>query len=461
MKHPRQTEECRPRLPRHYQRNHYFYGKTLTVRDFEAEQRYFNEKRWLINRSVLGWGVVCGLHGSLDECGSLVIEPGLALDCHGREIWVPEPWRQSREQLRDRLLVAAEKAGKTKDELAAMRWVVCLRFSECHAEPVRIPASDCCGSDTEANWVRDSYRIEFVDAKKVCAPRRAELACPEEQMEPADCGKPGKPLHRILCEHVSRECPGCCDCQTECGEPCDCECLPLGELRFVYRVDDGEPDWELRFDPCAGRPLVYSNPLLFRLYQCEHGEPPPRIVRIGWEDWHDQHQQIDAERFWKRMPDGVPQDPRDYPFVVEFDRAMDPATFTDCSVKLAVVARGTRPWHRLRYEVPLSIETRTGESGCTVLAFCPRGKWLANENPFAKGSDDSVFRHHVRIEVELSGHLIRDLDGRLMDGEAPTRDQKTGELHYPSGEGAEGGSFVSCIHVRGAARNDTHQKTGD
>ena len=45
----------------YFERNNFFYGKMMTVRDFFAEQFYFNEKRWLINRMVLGWGVVCGL----------------------------------------------------------------------------------------------------------------------------------------------------------------------------------------------------------------------------------------------------------------------------------------------------------------------------------------------------------------------------------------------------------------
>ena len=43
------------------ERNQYFYGKMLTARDFETEQRYFNNKRRLINRTTLGAGVVCGL----------------------------------------------------------------------------------------------------------------------------------------------------------------------------------------------------------------------------------------------------------------------------------------------------------------------------------------------------------------------------------------------------------------
>ena len=52
--------ECNSEL-KAFERNRYFYGKLLTVRDFEVEQRYFIEKQRLINRLIHGVGVVCGL----------------------------------------------------------------------------------------------------------------------------------------------------------------------------------------------------------------------------------------------------------------------------------------------------------------------------------------------------------------------------------------------------------------
>ena len=73
-----------------FERNNYYHGKFMTVRDFFAEQCYFNQKRWLINRMVNGWGVVCGLdvkkHPSDEMC--VMVTPGLAIDCLGREILV-------------------------------------------------------------------------------------------------------------------------------------------------------------------------------------------------------------------------------------------------------------------------------------------------------------------------------------------------------------------------------------
>ena len=42
-------------------RNRYFYGKLLDVYHFELETNYMNYKRWLMNRHVISYGVVCGM----------------------------------------------------------------------------------------------------------------------------------------------------------------------------------------------------------------------------------------------------------------------------------------------------------------------------------------------------------------------------------------------------------------
>jgi len=77
-----------------FEKNNYFYGKLMTVRDFEAEQSYIDEKRHLINRLLHGSGLVCGFKEiQLKIKDSKVtidfIDGGMALDCCGREIAVP------------------------------------------------------------------------------------------------------------------------------------------------------------------------------------------------------------------------------------------------------------------------------------------------------------------------------------------------------------------------------------
>ncbi|BED93010.1 MAG: hypothetical protein RsTaC01_0950 [Candidatus Paraimprobicoccus trichonymphae] len=78
---------------KHYytcERNNYFFGKLMTVRDFENEQTYFNSKRRLGNRMLNGTGIVSGLDIILIDSKTFFLETGMALDYMGREIIVPE-----------------------------------------------------------------------------------------------------------------------------------------------------------------------------------------------------------------------------------------------------------------------------------------------------------------------------------------------------------------------------------
>ena len=77
-----------------FERNQYFYSKLLTVRDFELEQHYGVNKNRLINRLILGEGIVCGLEIQIDEQNQekdtliVTLTPGVALDRCGCEIVV-------------------------------------------------------------------------------------------------------------------------------------------------------------------------------------------------------------------------------------------------------------------------------------------------------------------------------------------------------------------------------------
>jgi len=76
----------------YFKRNNYWRGKLLTANDFLLEQSYFNRKRWLLNRTVSGWGVVCGLDVILQDSANdrIIVTPGVAIDACGREIVVHE-----------------------------------------------------------------------------------------------------------------------------------------------------------------------------------------------------------------------------------------------------------------------------------------------------------------------------------------------------------------------------------
>lgn len=137
-----------------FERLNYYFGKLMTVRDFTAEQRYFNEKRWLLNRTTIGWGVVCGLDVKKnDQCPTQVcVSPGLALDQAGNEILV------CRDQLVD--VIPKELANR---EMSGT-FYVCLKFAACYTEPAPVPIEECgdFSTDCQYNRVRETFQLEAI-----------------------------------------------------------------------------------------------------------------------------------------------------------------------------------------------------------------------------------------------------------------------------------------------------------
>lgn len=74
-----------------FERNKYFYGKLLSVDDFELEQRYGSDKRRSFNRFVCGSGIVAGLSVVGVDEQTVSVEAGFALDAFGREIAIETP----------------------------------------------------------------------------------------------------------------------------------------------------------------------------------------------------------------------------------------------------------------------------------------------------------------------------------------------------------------------------------
>jgi hypothetical protein len=117
------------------QRVHYFDGQMLTARDFQDEQAYHLEKRWLHNRLFHGSGVVTGLE--VGEAGgtNVLVQPGVALDRFGREIIVPEARRSDAAQPTDD---QGEPAGARLTEGTVS---LLLRYREVGVEPRPLPSN--------------------------------------------------------------------------------------------------------------------------------------------------------------------------------------------------------------------------------------------------------------------------------------------------------------------------------
>ncbi len=131
-----------------FERNRYFYGKLLSVEDFETEQKYFNDKRRTINRFLFGSGVVCGLGVVEVDDESISVERGLALDFAGREIVLDEP--------AVRKITELDGYGDGQEEGF---YYLCLEYQEEAAELMHNVAGMAGRNSSEFNKYKESYRL--------------------------------------------------------------------------------------------------------------------------------------------------------------------------------------------------------------------------------------------------------------------------------------------------------------
>lgn len=129
------------------ERNRYFYGKLLTVRDFEIEQRYNCTKRELLNRVMQGAGVVCGFGVTASDDTTLMIENGLALDYQGREIVLPETIFRKLQMLEGNELLRGRQDA-----------YLCVVYDEEDTEPVNAVGNEA-GASRQHNMTREGYKL--------------------------------------------------------------------------------------------------------------------------------------------------------------------------------------------------------------------------------------------------------------------------------------------------------------
>jgi hypothetical protein len=228
------------------ERNHFFYGKLMDAGEFQKDQSYFNHKRSLVNRFVLGSGVVCGLNVGehAASAATIRIEPGLAVDPSGREIVVAAPVTVDARQLTDD---RGEAAG-TPIESGAVE--IRLAYAERKADHVPVLVADC---DTPGGaapaTIREGFRVLVRQAPDEI-PSPPACAFPELRSPPSD-----KPLHQFIHEML------CARTQGGAGEPAEDESVPIARVTLA---DSGIESIDLT----AGRQLVYGNALLYELILC-------------------------------------------------------------------------------------------------------------------------------------------------------------------------------------------------
>jgi hypothetical protein len=167
------TTSCPPCQIHPFQRNHYFTGKLLVERDFTDEQRYYIDKLRHHHQRLHGWGVVCGMkvkqHPNTNcRPQFVVIEPGTAIDCCGRELLIEQ------EELVD--LWQFAEVQKLKDEQPPTDHELQIRvcYRECPTEDIPVLYDECGCDDTRCapNRILESFQVEVV----VDPPKKAVMA---------------------------------------------------------------------------------------------------------------------------------------------------------------------------------------------------------------------------------------------------------------------------------------------
>ncbi|HEV8239268.1 MAG TPA: hypothetical protein VGS57_07875 [Thermoanaerobaculia bacterium] len=230
-------------------RNRYFYGKLLDVYHFQLETDYMNAKRYLLNRLVSGYGVVCGLDVECEPDGQHVaVLPGVAIDKWGREIIVPE---RTCVAIPPELLVPSGGEGtyrppkqgygqgEDREEEGTFRLLLC--YHECDSDPTPVLGGDCgTVEECAAGAIRERYRITFKEGP--APPIRLHCRVP-------DVFRGDRLDYEVLAKHVSQSCP----------EPPVNPCIPLANMR------PGEHGCDAESVDITVRPIVYSNDLLLEV----------------------------------------------------------------------------------------------------------------------------------------------------------------------------------------------------
>ncbi len=222
-------------------RNHFFYGKLMDVDQFEKEQNYGLAKRALMNRLMLGCGVVCGLNVVKDPESEnrILILPGVAIDGCGHEIVFPEKVSVDPHQLTD------NEGRPTGEPIQSGLVEICLAFKEVKTDPVPVLVPDCdrTGDNCAHSSIKEGFCILVRNAENDSS---APPTCALGEIPLSANGD----LHDLVCRRISEAC-------SETGEE---TCVALARVEVSLN--------DTSIDSCTNRKLVYSNALLHELILC-------------------------------------------------------------------------------------------------------------------------------------------------------------------------------------------------
>ncbi|NEW61376.1 PASTA domain-containing protein, partial [Sulfurovum sp. bin170] len=137
-----------------FERNNYFYGKLLTVDDFQTEQDYFHRKSLLLNRELEGSGILSGLDVSNvikkeDDNLTMNITAGEALDSCGNLI-----------------IMNRNKASIKNNSLNEILYLY-IEYKECKKDSVEsITKGESCDENCCSNRILETFELRLYTSKE-------------------------------------------------------------------------------------------------------------------------------------------------------------------------------------------------------------------------------------------------------------------------------------------------------
>jgi len=343
--HHQCDDDCTYRECASGKRNRFFKGKRMRAEEFRIEQAYGIGRRRLINRSVLGWGIVRGfsLQQDPNKLVPFIVGSGFALDRHGRELLVVEPAAIDEKNtfVAARGQAGCDVKGLTSIEQTDPDTAGDYLLQAHYAERVYgdVSQTDNCGCDPpQKNFTCETAVFSLTplphgkcpcaeaDCHRTCkcryrhhqyehehdVGRQEEQDKPQDQAQdqrkppvdqeppyqgkpeppprPPECGEKGRGPHDCVCQWVTDadepKLPGTlCWWNGYCVDPADG--VPLGCVKAwkKRKKDTNECDVvviELT-DACNPRRIVKNNDLLYDLIR---GCDLTRISDTSWKEWH-------------------------------------------------------------------------------------------------------------------------------------------------------------------------------
>jgi hypothetical protein len=457
-------------------RNRFFRGKQMRAGEFQTEQDYFVKRRRLINRSVLGWGVVNGLAVSGPEgeepcrpsdtrdapsaatqqaAGSapsapLSVTAGLALDRRGREIVLRESIALD---AGNTVLLPADEPHRPMPVtgIASGRYLLAIHYAERRVGDAKLPWPCHCGPP-EKRFTCETALFSLRPVEQCpCAEASCRRACRCER-DPCGCDA-GPRSHACLCEWVKPAPPS--------GKGRLCEWngywvdlsagVDLACVTVEAAADRCKPiAFGSIVDACGPRRLVKGNDLLYDLIR---GCDLTRIRSISWSKWHRSPDVVPWADFVHMMGDPPPDPENPAPvttrLVVTFTSPVLTSTITpDAFALKCIVTHTDTGWYETRSVLLMAPEVAAPEQGdppdtTRQVTLVVDGGWYQEMT-----SPRSIFKDDGGTAViEVDGDYLLDCNRQAIDANARgfALADWGGAAATSSGNGTPGGLFRSVF----------------